>query len=127
MGMEQKVTFARKGTLLWRDLSALLARHNLPFQIRMIDGELAFPDEAPPETWRELRVSAAQGMVTLRRETNGIALVAWGNADAALQQFWNALTWAFASATEGTIEVAGRSLTPDEYRQSMSLPESFRE
>jgi hypothetical protein len=57
----------------------------------MIDGELALPDETPPHDWREIRIGAPGGMVTLRRETDGITLVIWGNADDQLRQDWNTL------------------------------------
>src|SRR6516225_3610696 len=86
MGLEQTVTFA-EGTLPpWNQISDLLARHGFPVQVRMIDNELAFPDEVPPETWRELRLGTPQGMVTLRRESRQVAVVTWGNADAGLLQ-----------------------------------------
>lgn len=84
MGLDQKVTLT---TALppWSALAATMAARGLPLQLRMIDNELAFPDETPPDTWRELRVSTPAGMITLRREADGIRLVIWGNADAALQ------------------------------------------
>jgi hypothetical protein len=59
--------------------------------MRMIDGELAFPDETPPDTWRELRVGTPSGMITLRREIDGVTLVIWGNADENLRRDWNTL------------------------------------
>jgi hypothetical protein len=44
----------------------------------MIDGELAFPDEEPPEDWRELRIGTPEGMmVTIRRERDRVVLVVW--------------------------------------------------
>jgi len=51
----------------------------------MIDGELAFPDEEPPANWHELRLGTAEGLaVTVRRESNRVVFVVWGNADAKL-------------------------------------------
>jgi hypothetical protein len=71
----------------------------------MIDGELAFPDEEPPADWRELRVSTPEGrMVTIRRDSDRVVLVVWGNADAGLVRTWNALTWAFAEACNGQVQ-----------------------
>src|SRR3712207_8342677 len=35
----------------------------------------SFPDEVPPEGWRELRVGTPQGMVTLRREGGAVVCV----------------------------------------------------
>ena len=110
MGLEQRVTFA-VGTLPpWNEVSALLAGRGFPVQVRMIDNELAFPDELPPETWRELRLGTPQGMVTLRREDHGVVLVTWGNAETGLLQAWNALAWAVAEATGGCIHSLRGSL-----------------
>jgi hypothetical protein len=69
--------------------------------MRMIDGELAFPDELPKENWRELRVAHQGAMVTIRRTEQEVILVAWGNADEAQQRLWQALARAFAGPTEG--------------------------
>ena len=97
MGMDQTVSFAGAGPD-WAAVRDLLARHGYPVQMRMIDGQLAFPDEEPPEGWRELRVGTPQGMVTLRRGGGAVVCVTWGNADAALRQAWNALAWGWAEA-----------------------------
>jgi hypothetical protein len=72
----------------------------------MIDGELAFPDEEPPQNWRELRLGTADGMmVTVRREGDRVVLVVWGNSDASLIRAWNALACTFA-------ELGMESFTP---------------
>ena len=106
MGMDQKVTFAPDKAPAWPQLVETLAAKQIKIDLRMIDGELSFPDETPPDSWRELRVGTPGGMVTLRREPDGITLVIWGNADDALRKSWNALAWAIAHLTEGTIETA---------------------
>src|SRR5262249_59502019 len=106
MGMDQTVSFAGKATPTWAAVSDLLARRGFPVQTRMIDGQLAFPDETPPDEWKELRLGTPQGMVTLRRAADAVVFVTWGNADAALRQAWNALTWAFAEAGGGTVQAA---------------------
>jgi hypothetical protein len=103
MGMDQKITFPPEKMPPWPALCDMMAQKNCPLQMRMIDGELAFPDETPPETWRELRVGAAAGMITLRRETDGITLVVWGNADDKLRDAWTTLAAALAQLTGGTI------------------------
>ena len=54
-------------------------------QLRMIDGLPAFPNETPPTDWRELRITLAGGMVTIRREPQAWTLVTWGTADPALE------------------------------------------
>ena len=93
MGMELTVRFLTAPPT-WTAARDLLAARGYTFQIRMIDGQLAFPDEQPPETWHELRLSTPNGMVTVRREANRLLFVAWGNADPGLREQWNALAWA---------------------------------
>ena len=122
MGMDQKVIFPPEKTPTWPQLADLLAKKSLPLQMRMIDGELAFPDETPPEHWRELRVGASAGMVTLRRDPDGITLVIWGNADANMRQTWNALAWAIAHLTGGTIRTAAGEFTSSEFAKDRELP-----
>jgi len=95
MGMTQSVRFP-SGVPTWPALRDQLAGRGLSFQMRMIDGQLAFPDEEPPDNWSEVRIGLPQGMITLRREADGIAFVVWGNADAALVEAWNALVRACA-------------------------------
>jgi hypothetical protein len=125
MGLEQSVTFTSEPPA-WPAVRDLLARHGLNFEMRMIDGELALPDEEPPATWCELRLAAAGRMITLRRDAQRITFVVWGNADAALLQARNALTWAFATTGTGTITTEGGACTIDEFRHSADLPESVR-
>src|SRR6266404_958649 len=103
MGMEQTVTFVPDNLPTFEAVRTLLAARGFPLQLRMIDGELAFPDEKPSEGWRELRVGTPQGMITLRRDADRISFVTWGNADRALTQAWNALVWACAHAGGGQI------------------------
>jgi hypothetical protein len=105
MGMEQTVRF-HSALPAWTAVRDLLTARGYTMQIRMIDGQLTFPDEQPPETWRELRLSTSQGMVTVRREANRMIFVAWGNADAGLREQWNALAWAFAEVGGGSVETA---------------------
>jgi hypothetical protein len=105
MGMDQTVRFPNAPPA-WTAARDLLAARGHTFQVRMIDGELAFPDEQPPEMWRELRLSTPQGMVTVRREDNRLVFVIWGNADAELREQWHALASAFAEAGGGTVESA---------------------
>jgi hypothetical protein len=119
MGMDQKVTFAPDKAPAWSALQAFFAAKNYPLQLRMIDGELAFPDETPPDAWRELRVGTPAGMITLRRDPDCITLVTWGNADAAMRQAWNALTWGVAHLSDGKVN---GGMSADEYAKSAELP-----
>jgi hypothetical protein len=126
MGMEQTVTFAG-AVPAWAAVQKLLAACGLPVQMRMIDGQPAFPDEAPPEPWRELRLGTPAGMVTLRREPDRILLVTWGNAEGGLRQAWNALTWALAESGGGRVMTPSGPVTAAEYRHSAELPPSLRQ
>ena len=103
MGVQLSVDFADSPTPAWPAVADLLARHGCAVQMRMIDGELSFPDEQPPENWREIRVSAHGAMVTVRRGEHDVTLVAWGNADDAQRRLWQVLAWAFALAGGGLV------------------------
>src|SRR5262249_5217916 len=122
MGMQQQVEFGPGQAPAWDAVANLLRRHGFPVQMRMIDNELAFPDEAPPESWRELRLGTPGGMVTVRREGHGVLVVIWGNADEPMQRAGNALAWAFAAASAGKVILEGGPVTADEYRRRHPLP-----
>jgi hypothetical protein len=124
--MDRAVTFAGGAVPGWERVQELLTRSGFPVQLRMIDGQLAFPDEEPPESWAELRVGTPQGMVTVRREPGRVSLVTWGNADAAMLQAWHALTWAFAEAGGGRVETPEGALSADEFRRQADLPTPLR-
>src|SRR5438128_6524001 len=126
MGQERVVTFAGGTVPAWERVGELLTRSGFPGQMRMIDGQLAFPDEQPPESWAELRVGTPQGMVTVRREPDRVRLVTWGNADAGLLQAWNALAWAFAEAGGGLVEGAEGGLSAADFRRQADLPPALR-
>ena len=125
MGLDQRVGF-RGGVPAWAAVSDLLARHEFPVQVRMTDGELALPDETPSDAWRELRVGTPQGMVTVRRDKHDVVLVTWGNADAALLQAWNALTWAFAEAGGGQVVSDTASLSAADFLARADLPAGIK-
>jgi hypothetical protein len=127
VGMDQMVTFAQRPVPAWPAVRDLLAGLGYPVQIRMFDGQLAFPDEDPPETWQELRVATPQGMVTIRRSAGRVTLVTWGNADAALRQAWNALAWAFTEAGGGSVQTAQGSVDAESFRQAAELPTALQE
>jgi hypothetical protein len=126
MGMQQSVSFAGKSVPAWLGVRDLLVGLRYPVQMRMIDNELAFPDEEPGDTWRELRLGAPEGMVTVRREGDRLVLLVWGNADDGLQQAWNALAWAFAEAGGGQIETPQGLLDASTFRQQAALPAALR-
>src|SRR5262249_42889755 len=125
MGMDRTVRFDGAPPK-WEAVRDLLAARGFPARTQMIDGQLAFPDEAPPADWRELRLGTPQGMVTVRREGNRVVCVTWGNADAALRQAWNALAWAFAEAGRGAVEGETGAVGADAFRGQAELPEALR-
>ena len=127
MGMEQSVVFPAGGVPRWEAIRDFLGGRGFPLQTRMIDGQLAFPDETPPEDWKELRVGTPNGMVTVRREGERLTFVTWGNADRGLIQAWNALVWAWAALGEGQVHSEQGAQKPDEYRREADLPEALRE
>jgi hypothetical protein len=122
MGMEQTVAFEPGTVPPWAAVRDLLAARGFPVQMRMIDGQLAFPDEVPPDGWQELRVGTAHGMVTLRRDGDRMQTVTWGNADAAMMRAWNALTWAIAAAGTGRVLGPSGPVTAAEYQGIADLP-----
>jgi hypothetical protein len=121
MGVEQSVTFACE-VPSWPAVRDMLARVNYPVQMRMIDGQLAFPDEEPPMEWREIRLGTPGGMITVRREPRRVVFVVWGNADTNMLRARNALMWAFAEAGNGAIEGQAAS----DFRQQADLPDGLR-
>jgi hypothetical protein len=121
MGLEQTINF-QAGIPLWPAVQQLLAQRDVHVQMRMIDGELAFPDDLPPEPWRELRVSGDAGMVTIRREAARISLVTWGNAEPPLLRLRNALAWALAATGAGCIQTEQGEQTADEFLRTADLP-----
>jgi hypothetical protein len=128
MGMSQSVQFAAGRGPSWPAVRKLLASRKFPLQVRMIDGELAFPDEEPGENWRELRLATQEGMaITVKRATDLVELVIWGNAEAGLIQARNALTWAFAESGQGLIPTAEGDQTSAEYLVHADMPEVIRE
>ena len=125
MGMDQTVSFTGPPPS-WVAVRDLLSQWGYAVPMRMIDGQLAFPDEAPPEDWRELRVGTPAGMVTVRREPGQMVLVVWGNADSELRRAWNALAWALAEAGGGRVLTAAGALSAADYRGRVELPEALR-
>jgi hypothetical protein len=121
MGMDQTVAFQGPPPP-WQAVADLLSRHGFPVQPRMIDGQLAFPDEQPPDDWRELRVGTPSGMVTLRRHADAVVCVTWGNADAAMRQAWNALAWALARAGGGQVATTQGPADADTFARQAELP-----
>lgn len=119
------VSFPGGVTPSWPAVRERLARHGLSMPMRMIDGQPAFPDEEPPEDWRELRVAAVGGMITIRREAGRVAFVTWGNASPAVRRAVNALAWAFADAGPGLVDAPEGTVDAAAFLRVADLPEGF--
>ena len=83
MGMEIVVLRTARFELV--GLLSALAAKGLPSTIVMVDNALHPPTAEPPVGWRDVRLKTPAGMVSLKRRDDGIALVVFGNADAALE------------------------------------------
>jgi hypothetical protein len=126
MGMEQAVSFTGKTIPAYSVVRDFLGQRGFPLQMGMIDGQPAFPDELPDESWRELRLRTPYGMVTVRREAERLVFVTWGNADAAMLQAWNALVWAFAEVGGGQVETPEGPVEALTYHHRAELPAELR-
>jgi hypothetical protein len=84
MGLSRTISLPN-GEPTWDSLASRLKALGETPQLRMIDGLPAFPDETPPDNWRELRVTLSAGMVTIQRDLQTWTLVTWGNADPGLE------------------------------------------
>ena len=62
-----------------------LGKAGVPAVVAMADNALRPPGAPLPDEWRDVRLRTPAGMVTLRRQTAGIAVLVFGNAEAALQ------------------------------------------
>ena len=120
-------TFADGRTPSWEAVRILLAKRAYPVQMRMIDGQPAFPDEAPPEDWREVRVAAAEGMVTIHREGNRLTFVIWTNAGTELRQAANAVAWACAETGKGLVDTPEGLLDAAAFLRTAELPAALRQ
>jgi hypothetical protein len=91
MGLQTSVENARPlGEALER-----LAAAGAPSQIVMVDGALVMPGSAAPARWTDVRLKTPAGTLALKQQGDAVAVVVFGNADAAViamqQQILDAL------------------------------------
>lgn len=67
-------------------LVAALSASGFATSVMMIDGQLVMPRAEAPRGWRDVRLRTPGGTVTLARREGGVAVVVFGNADAAALQ-----------------------------------------
>lgn len=124
MGLDCTIRFPSNSVPSWNAIKEQLARVGESAPLRMIDGMPAFPDESPENGWHELRISAATGMITIRRTDkpfNGIICIVWGNADAALLSARDCVAWACAAAGDGIIVTASGELSAEEFARITNI------
>ncbi len=102
MGMSILIEFP-KSPPPWSMIKEGLFAKGVTPEMRMIDGELSYPDEEPPETWQELRISLSGGMISLRKGDHSLECVVWGNADPTLRENWRLLAEVCAEVGQGKI------------------------
>jgi hypothetical protein len=120
MGIERKVTFEGDIPSI-EQVKDVLANAGLKLAMRMIDGQLAFPDEWPTSPWSEIRVAIHKDMVTLRRDGTSVSVVTWGNADETMLRLRDALLFGLAKAGSGIIEGDEETWSADEYQAGHPL------
>jgi hypothetical protein len=125
MGIEQTVEFDAEPPS-WPKVRALLADAGVAAAMRMIDGQLAFPDETPPDAWTELRVAAPGGMATIRRRGRSLAVVVFGGADAAMLKGANAVAWGLAKVGNGRVVTAAGPRSADEFLADADFPAGMK-
>ena len=118
MGMEYVVEPADELPKL-ASIREILAGEGYSLQTRMIDGQLAFPDEEPKGPWSELRVAINKNMITLRHDGRAIHVLTWGNADDAMQVVWKSLVWAIAESSKGKVISPDGVLSASEFRETL--------
>lgn len=88
--------------------NAAQATREMGLPLRLVDNLPAFPDEAVPEAFEEIRVAAETGMISIRSGAEGLILVVWGNADLSLRERTGSLAARLAELSDGAIIAAGR-------------------
>lgn len=121
MGAEVGVTWKPGDTPAWDDVKRLLAERGVNVQMRMIDGAIAFPDEAPTAEWKEIRVAGPGGMATIKREATRVRVITWGEADPALERLRAMIAWAFAQLSAGEVHSDDGTLDAEAFRQLAGL------
>ena len=83
MGLELVAAGAAARSL--PSIAAALAAAEIAAVVVMIDGALVAPGPLADSAWRDVRVRAQEGTLTLQKRGADVAVVVFGNADAALR------------------------------------------
>jgi hypothetical protein len=85
MGHEIRIAWGSAPCPLAPVLEKLQAA-GVPSIVVMVEGNLQAPHTPPPSDWKEVRLKCAAGTVTLRRGSDGIAVVVFANAEEPLKE-----------------------------------------
>ncbi len=96
MGMDLKVP--RVDVVSIARVIERLAAAGMTASVVMVDGQLHAPSATVPDGWREVRLRLAAGTVTVRVQPDGISVMVFGNADAALINAQRAIATAIKEA-----------------------------
>ncbi|MDB5306636.1 MAG: hypothetical protein JWO38_838 [Gemmataceae bacterium] len=124
MGLDRAIRFPTGQTPTWEAVRTHLRQVGEEAPLRMIDGLPAFPDEAPDDVWKELRVGMTAGMVTVRRGVDSLTCIVWGNSETDLKTAWDKLCWACAAAGGGVVDTPGGPLPADAFARSAGISPS---
>ena len=86
-------------------LSEVLASIGDGWKLRLVDGLPAFPDEAVPSEFHEVRLALSGEMVTVVSEPFGYRLVTWSFVSPEFQNAVNRLAERLVFTGGGTIEL----------------------
>jgi len=84
MGLE--IVVARAGAVPLAPVLERLAAAGVVASVIMIDNALVPPNAPVPDGWRDVRLKTPAGTLSLKRRPDCVAVVTFGNADAALQK-----------------------------------------
>jgi len=73
--------------------------------LRLVDGLPAFPDEAVPEEFNEIRLGLGGNMVTIKAVASGLNLVTWSGISIEFHDAVTRLAKALASEVNGRVEM----------------------
>jgi hypothetical protein len=116
MGMQREIVF-ESAAPDWEAIHERLVAGGHEPGMRLIDGEIALPDEEPPDGWRELRVTIDGSMVTVAREAQRATVTTWGGAEGATRRAWALACWALAAAGSGTVHTDEGALNANAFAE----------
>ncbi|MFM7111651.1 MAG: hypothetical protein ACKO26_10955 [Planctomycetota bacterium] len=73
--------------------------------LRLVDGLPAFPDEAVPEEFNEIRLGLGGNMVTVKAVASGLSLVTWSGISTEFHDAVLRLAEALAKEANGRVEM----------------------